>query len=523
MNRLIKTIIGFIILCHSMVFSQSVNVPLDHWVYDFLDRLQTRGLVRELRLSSRPYSRREVALMLSETEGKLHSGQTILSTTELSLFEQLKGEFYDELSALDGVAESRWYERHFTRWEENGNRIYSDLYLYQTVDGKWGEQYERAEKISQTTVGGSIRGQFKDQFGFFIFVKNTLTKGEDITEENFDPSLGPPVVISGKNVYSDDASAYLVWKLPWLRMEFGRDRAQWGPGIRGSLMLSANNPRFDMLKLKIHFKGFRFTSIHGKLSSGLGSKYIALHRLELTLFPWLTISGSESVIYGNRGIEPAYVNPIMPYHVAEHHLGDKDNNAMSFDVTAFPLHNHKFYFELFIDDFTTAKNPFTYYGNKFAFLTGWRWVAPMGIRDMDLQLEYARIEPYVYTHRDEINIYKNYDKSIGHWLGPNSDDLYIRSNYLINHHLSCAIVSERIRSGEGDIDTPHDMSIGDRKDFLSGPVETKWTWGIEARAQIFKDGFLSLNYYYIDTRNSNRIRSANSKDHQLSFQLLVNY
>ena len=102
--------------------------------------------------------------------------------------------------------------------------------------------------------------------------------------------------------------------------------------------------------LKVQFKRFKFTSIHGKLSSGIDSKYLAAHRLEVNVLPWLIVSGSESVIYGNRGIEPAYFNPLMPYHVAEHHLGDKDNNMMSLDMTAFPLKNHKFYFELFIDD-----------------------------------------------------------------------------------------------------------------------------------------------------------------------------
>ncbi len=513
----------FFLAITAPLYAQSVNVPLEHWVYDFVDRMQARGMVRNLVLGSRPYSRDDIAEMLAEIEGNVQTGKGSLSATESSVFEQLKGEFHEELAPMNVSSDPRWHERHITTWTEGDHRILGDAIFQQSFDGKWGGQVDPAEHVSQTTMGGSFRGRWKDTFGFFAYATNKLTKGDDTVQESFDPSRGMPVTISGQNAYSDDAAAYLVWKLPWFRMEFGRDQAQWGPGVRGSLMMSSQNPRFDMLRLKVQFRRFRFTSIHGKLSSGLGSKYFAAHRLEITILPWLIVSGSESVVYGNRGIELAYLNPIMPYHVAEHHLGDKDNNAMGLDVVTFPRRNHKVYFELFLDDFTTAENPFTYYGNKFAFLTGWRWVAPLGIADADLQLEYARVEPYVYTHKDSINVYTNYDRSIGHWLGPNSDDLYLRGNYWLCRDFKCAIVAERIRRGEGNIDTPHDISEGTQKRFLSGTVETRWLWGLEMRLQVFKDAFLAFHYYTIDTRNAKRIRGQRTKDHHVFLQFMVNY
>ena len=108
-------------------------------------------------------------------------------------------------------------------------------------------------------------------------------------------------------------------------------------------MLSSENPLFELFKLKFKFNRFQFTSFHGSLHSDVGTKYLAGHRLELMLCPKLYLSGSEAVVYGDRNVEFAYLNPIMPYHVAEHHLGDKDNNTMAFDVTAFPIKNHKLY------------------------------------------------------------------------------------------------------------------------------------------------------------------------------------
>ncbi len=332
-----------------------------------------------------------------------------------------------------------------------------------------------------------------------------------------------PTVISGENVYQDDASAYLVWKLPWFYLEFGRDQAQWGPGYQGSLMLSQNNPLFDLLKLSAQFERFHFTSIHGKLNSEAGNKYLAAHRLEVRVTPWFYLAGSEAVVYGGRGIEPQYLNPIMPYHIAEHHLGDKDNNTLGFDFTLFPIKRHKVYGELFIDDFTSSENPFTYFGNKFAFTLGHFWVNPFGIPNVDFRTEYTRIEPYVYTHRDSINIYQHYNQSIGHWLGPNSDLLYFESNVLINRDLSVQFLAERIRQGKGDINTPHQPEDGTKKSFLSGTVESQWRFGLSVRDQIMRDFFLTLSYHAIDTDNLNRIPDKTSLDHQIIFLLEANW
>ena len=516
-------ILGLLIASVSLLQSQSVNVPLEHWAYDFLDRLQTKGFVRELILTSKPYSRHDVARMLAEAEGRIHSGNGDLSSAEAALFEQLKGEFHEELAKLNVEAQRRYHERHLLQWREDDNRIKADLRAEQSLDIGMGDRREESETVSQTTLGGIIRGQLKDNVGFFLFAKNTLIKGQDITDEHFDPSLGAPVSISGKNAYTDDATAYIVYSRSWFRMELGRGRAQWGPGVHGSLMLSAQNPRFDFLKLQVQFKRFRFVSIHGKLNSGIGTKYLAAHRLELRIARWLTVGGSELVIYGDRGVEPMYFNPLMPYHIAEHHLGDKDNNTLGFDVVAFPCKNHKLYCELFIDDFTLAKNPFTYYGNKFAFLTGWRWVSPFGLSDADLTFEYTRVEPYVYTHYQEINVYSNYDQSIGHWLGPNSDDLFFRAGYLINRDLRFGLISERIRHGEGDLDMPHDESMGTRKRFLSGIVETQWRWGLDIRIQLFRDAFLTMIYNYLKTRNTDGIQGKRSEDHTIRLHFLINY
>ncbi len=515
-----------IILVLSIIFTifprclhgQTVQVPLKHWIYDFIERMEIRGISRQITTQSYPLTRSEIAMILAEIDSKAD----ILSSVELAQFEQLKGEFGEELATSGIRSNPRWKERHLMTWHEDESHAKVDFDFGQKFDVRRGDQYRETERISQTTMGGIIRGALGKYLNFYIHAQNRLDRGTDITEERFDPQYGTPRTISGKNVYTDETWAYLLWRQSWFQAEFGRDQLKWGPGRRGSLMLSRENLPFEMLKLKFSFKRFQFTSFHGSLHAG-DVKYIAGHRLELMLFPWWYVSGSEVVIYGHRDIEAAYLNPLMPYHVAEHHLGDKDNNTMGLDMTIYPLRSHQLYLEFFLDDFTTAENPFTYYGNKFAFLIGHRWVNPLGLENTGLSWEYTRIEPYVYTHQDSINIYVNYDQPIGHWLGPNADDLYIELSYKPYRDLDLQLSAERVRRGKGDINTPHQSSEGKRKKFLSGIVESTWSYGLQVSDQIFKDVFISMKYFVLRTNYINKLGGVPSNDQQASIELMVNW
>ncbi|MFC1569046.1 capsule assembly Wzi family protein [bacterium] len=493
-------------------------MPLNHWVYDFLDRMQTKGILQP-QYGAYPYIRTEVANSLSRIQNKITADH--LTKAELDRFEQLKGEFVDDLKDADVEIQSGYHERHLLSWSESDNiQADADLLFNQKISKLTGDQ---KKTISHTTGGGFLRGKITDRFGFFLYTYSKLRKGEDIEEEQFDPSQGAPITISGKNAFSDDASAYFIFNLAHLNIEFGRDEAQWGPGKNGNLMLSKHEAYFDMLRLQFQFKRFQFTSIHGKLNYTQSPKFLAAHRLELRVFPWLSIAGSELVIYGNRDIEPMYLNPLMPYHVAEHHLGDLDNNTMAFDATIFPVKNHKLYMEIFLDDFTTSENPFTYYGNKWALLCGWRWIDPLGFKGWDLHIEYARVEPYVYTHNDSINVYQEYGRSIGHWLGPNSDDLHIKLGYLANRDMNSTFYIKRTRRGEGNINVPPDVSKGTRKAFLSGTVESQWRFGGELEVQLFKDCFINADYSYNQVSNYLRQKDKDQNYHQIYLSFQLNY
>jgi len=355
------------LICTASVLSQSVHVPLDHWVYEFVERLQVRGIHTSIWHAAKPFSRMEIAGILVEAKEKYRNNPAFLSSAEEGLLKQLESEFHQELDLLL-LKESPEKERHFFLTEDSTHTISVDGLLRENFQMEKSRGKGKAKSRSRTTLGGIVRGTLQESLGFYLFFKNTLIRGEDIEQERFDPSLGEPLTISGENVFSDDASAYVMLKLDWIELQLGRDRVQWGPGLAGNLMFSANNPRLDMFRIKARYGKFRFTSMHGKLGSSIGQKYVAAHRLEVQLKPWLIMGASEAVVYGLRDPEPMYMNPLMPYHIAEHHLGDQDNNTMSFDWTIYPVRGYKMIVE------TEINSPF-FWGYAGPIL----WDFPMSI------------------------------------------------------------------------------------------------------------------------------------------------
>jgi hypothetical protein len=506
-----------------IISAQSVNLPLDHWAYGFLDRMATKKLYSSNALLCRPVARTLVAKFLLEIENNVNKDPGVLSRTEQRLFEQLKEDLGDELLALNNNLVFSTRERHTLDWHDSNSQLYLDLYGYEGIVSNKGTQYKSDVLLSETRMGGIIRGHLGGTIGYYMDARNSMTRGSHVKKENFDVSQGSPVVTSGATVYQDRATAYFIFEKPWLRVEAGQDEMEWGPGFHGGLSLSRNSPPVGLIRLSTRFSRIQFSSVHAFLRSSMGSKYLAGHRLDIRIRPGLYFGATETVVYGGRDIDFAYANPIMPYHIAEHHLGDKDNNTMSFDLTVLCARSVKLYTELFIDDMTSSESLLKYFGNKFAFLIGSYWVDPFKMSNVDLRFEYTRIEPFVYTHWDSINIYTNYDKSIGYWLGPNSDDLILQLGYQVGRDLRLELSLERIRKGKGDLDTHSQPESGIRKKFLDGIVEHRNLMGIKIIDQIRRDIYISLSYTYSDTQNLGRVLKNNSYDQLARLECNFNY
>jgi hypothetical protein len=521
-----QLILALIFIVSFAAAAQTLHVPLDYWGYGFLERMEAKGLFHSLALMDRPLNRGQVAQIILQIDKEAAARPALLTGADARLLDQLKGDFAGELSARGETNLPTRLETHAARWQEGESQAFVDFYSRISMISNRGGHYQPRQLLAEGTVGGIIRGQLGHSIGFYADAQNALTRGEKTAgdkDENFDVSKGSPVVISGPNVFRDRALAYFVWEKPWLRIMAGRDEIDWGPGFHSGLALTRNMPPADMIRFSSRFRRIAFSSAHIFLRSTLGAKYLAAHRLDILVRPGLQIGAGETVVYGSRDIEPAYLNPLMLYHVAEHHLGDKDNNTLFFNLSCTMLRGARLYAEYFIDDMTSTESLTRYFGNKFAFLTGALWSDPLGARNLDLRLEYSRVEPYVYAHHDSINIYTNYDKTIGHWLGPNSDSAYLLAGYQLGRDVRIETSLERIRKGEGTADTHARPAQGSIKHFLGGVVEVRYLTGFRVQDQVRRDLFVSVSYTYSDTRNAERVQGRSAIDHLARFEVAYNY
>ncbi len=67
------------------------------------------------------------------------------------------------------------------------------------------------------------------------------------------------------------------------------------------------------------------------------------------------------------------------------------------------------------------------FSNKTAWQVGAYWYTP--INDLAIVGEYTRIRPFVYTHTNPKNTYTSWNDPIGHPIGPNADQIWLKAEY----------------------------------------------------------------------------------------------
>ena len=495
--------------------TEQVSVPVRHPVYDYLERMETHGYIN-FHGSARPLIRGEITGILKSID------PVGLSRIEKRRLDRFLAEFdhsYFKKGAGNATNLGRLHSGFLQKYF-----IYSDgINLYRYRRGEFDVAVNptayytiltdsTGEMINIRTTGLNFQAGFSENFGVSFDFRDNMESGrgpydKDDRAKLYSDHAGYVTLDSSEVCYYDITRASASFGAGALKLRFGRDDIHWGPGKTGGLMLSDNPPPWDLFSARYELgNSLRFVFVTGKLypypevyasidttSSGIirsirAGKYISAHRLEIYPFDWLELGISESVIYGERSLEPAYLNPFNLYFSAEHNLGDMDNVAWSGDFEIHPLKGLSIYGELFIDDMRSGRLGSDYIGNKFGFLGGFYTVDPLGIRNVDFYSEYVRLDPFVYTHFFQINSYKNWNSGLGHFLPPNSDMVVLNMKWSPLYELSGGVSAKFTRHGEnnndinagGNIDTPPDNNQHTAK-FLDGDIVYTDTYELYCR------------------------------------------
>jgi len=531
--------------------AQSVYVPLNHPVYQFIERFEAKGVLKCALTGTKPFSRREAASFLTAVHDKSDAGFPLTSVErdQLLYYEQ---EFREEIGqmaparTIPEAAYPGWFSRLQRKLPgaiyENGRNFYSragenysifiDPILNQDNAVADVDTLAACDEVYRYASGFRIRGSVNDRAGFFVDIRNTKEWGSRAYPQVSGltaPGLGY-VKNFGSYQFHDETIAYLVFRLSPLELELGKNLNRWGPGRRGGLLLSDNATSYDLVKLKFGTRRLKFVHFFGILTAypriiesvtgenasekiKYANKYIAAHRLEINLSGGVNVGLSEAVIYGQRQVELAYLNPLMFLRSAEHYLGDQDNALMGADVTLRLVSGWTWYGELLIDDLYTRRLGTKWYGNKLGFLAGAFWTDPFSLPNSSVRLEYTRIKPFVYTHKYPVNVYKHFDTGLGHPLGPNADEWYFEGAYHYSRRVSFALEALYSRHGAntpdfnagGDINEPHDPASPTEIGFLEGDVQRQRSLKLSVSYEPFRNLFLT-GYLNVHSGKNFRIR-----------------
>jgi hypothetical protein len=227
---------------------------------------------------------------------------------------------------------------------------------------------------------------------------------------------------------------HFALRMGWAALDFARDARHWGPGYFNNLTLNQGAVPYNQISLTTKIGHLSVISLYGDLdpSSPGGSsmnkefsRNLYGHRYEFD-FGNLMLGISEiTVVYD---INPYWLFvPIVPLFAEKGNYNEDHNNgAIAFDFSyRFPI-GLRIYSEFFLDD---MESPSSLFRNdnieaKWAWMAGAEYAMNFGEWKMGSIAEYARIEPYVYTHFDPNTVQMAHlGYPIGSQAGPNSQNI----------------------------------------------------------------------------------------------------
>lgn len=489
---------GFFTLCYAALIAQDADVPLHHEVYPYIDRLDIKGITGEaIGTDYKPYSRGTVSEIFERTS------TTQFSAKDKAWFDLMRiagdDDFADQTTGKGVLKKLYRNRRDFFHYQSDQLRLYANPI---GTLGAGADQHTYTPGLTRENLlnyrnsrGIRVRGTAFKKLGFFtevtenqwktpVFVRNEHAQAGVLAGENF-----VKVFDQGNNPGFDyfNARGYITYSpAKQLRLKFGKDRAFLGNGYQ-SLLLSDHAADYFFLNIHARIWKLEYVSHFTQMTDFIRNKpdsygvypkkYAVFHQLFYKPWKWASIGLFESVVYsptlpgGQRGFELEYLNPLIFYRSVEQSLGSPDNALLGLSWKANFLSRFQSYGQLMLDDFNfrNRANGSGYWGNKYGWQAGLKYIDAFWIPRFDLQVEYNRVRPYTYQHFNPTANYAQYGQPLGHGMGSNLYDLNLIVRYTPFPRLSGTLLLTKLTKGldlndenyGGDIFRPYTTRVQD--------------------------------------------------------------
>ncbi|MBU4487133.1 MAG: capsule assembly Wzi family protein [Candidatus Delongbacteria bacterium] len=525
-----KIIIIFLFSAYYLLFASApIIIPMtDQATYDYIDYLNISGMINIPFTGTKPYRSDKIYKMLLEIKEP--------DSRTRNFIKRFEEEYLDKENRF-GKTESKnlvaWFDPYINQsyitQEASDKPLYKKLSLYHYLSKNYGQarlNYDYPD-ISQHITDGGLNAYI----GYKDFLSLRTSSGVMI-KHSYDKHMRDeyePLVLctSGeRDEFSseDYTETSMLISGEGISFSIGKYPLSMGSGMINSLTLSALDAYYENFMFSISGERIKFSTVTGFLLADTQTrfeepyyatinetdqvkyfkreKYLSAHRLEWRALDNLNLGINEMVISGDRSIELGYMVPILPLFWMGHYYGDKDNSLISFDLSYKPFKDLSVFSELLFDDESFSESWTEYYGNKWAVSGGLYNTDFLTIDGLSFNIEYARVEPYVYGHYFHINRYMNMDYFLGLPGGPDSETLNSKLSYLLDFDKSITVGFSRENRGEpiwGSWDEP--AYAKDKKIFLRGTVEKKNN--IYAELNYRPNKYISADFFYSFTNIEN--------------------
>ena len=530
-----RTLVIAICFINVSALSQSIYLTPSHEVYPFLKRMEARGLLHDYRDAAKPLSRLVLARHLKALAGAVDR----MTEVERDEYEFLKGEFHYELSTLEGDLEPSEIRWHVISETYPGGilNLEPNLLFGQTNIGK---EYDRVR-----SQGIKMYGYMYDDIGYYFNFADSREVGSAINFNKVntpDPGIAPTFQSANALEYNT-IEAQFTFHLGAFDFSLEKMQNIWGLERNGNLTFSNKAPSYPQIKMRVPITDWMdFIYLHADLNSKVIDssrsyfansstilnyfrevdrlKYMAAHMIELSPIRGVDVSLGESVVYSDRGPLLLYLIPVMFFKAGEHYNIDKDNIQWFGNIDLNLIHNVNVYGSLFIDDLsldkiTSAQEHPNYFGYTVGFQT-----YDVLLRNVELSVEYTRINPWVYTHKYPALEFTNDGYVMGNWMGQNADNLTIDLSCRPTRSLQLGGTYQMYRKG-GLADIWYQYAGPTLAlPFLYGPHHEERSYGLHAKYQFVRDGFLDAR---VTSRNTNDEALNIRDDRKLEFSVTARY
>lgn len=453
--------------------SQSDNISSLDPVYSYLKRLQVQGVIKDFDDSILPLSRGEIIYFISEIE----QNKSALNGSDREFLNFAKTKYFINRNFINltGGDSSDFFPSLLQDSVKHLYR-YIDSNFTLTIDPTFRYKYIHYSELKSNSnlfdLGGEFYGGYKDWFGFYFLGSNGIQAGNrSVAELDKTVKHSYTFNVTKRNNF-DFTLGYLKIKKDPFELEIGRQELFWGNGYINKMIISDNAQPFDFIKFRIEYKALNYTFLHGWLvhpsdityineqygeNRSKISKYLAISRLNYKISKKFSLSTSQMIIYANRPIELAYLNPFLFWESAQRSLNDLDNSLLNFDGRYLLTDGIELCGTMIFDDINFEKlfkGKWTSINNGFGWQLGSYLTYPYTWKSFDLKVEYMQFRPFLFTHPGLPGAltYTNNGELIGSDLQPNSTRFNIECNLRSGYKLYTTFGFQYTLHGENIFD-----------------------------------------------------------------------